>query len=399
MTQEWSNWSGSLRFKPGAIERPRDADELAGLVRRAAGSGKCVRVAGAGHSSTPLVETEGVLVSLERMTGLVSCDPEKKTATVRAGTMLREAGALFHEHGLSMTNLGDVDMQCLAGAISTGTHGTGKSLNVLTSHLVGGRMVTGTGEEIAFDAERDPDFLKAARVSLGALGIFTELRLQLLPAYELERREWCTHIDRCMAHLDELIGGNRNFDFYWYPRCDLAKLRTLNPPGEGTQDIPYATLEKSGRGFSHEILPRERKLRFDEMEYFFEREAAPECFREVRRRVKARWRRDIAWRVLYRTVAADDFWLSAATGRDSATLSLHHNAGLPFEDYFRDIEPIFLDYGGRPHWAKKHNLRAAGLRPMYGRWDEFMALRRRMDPRGVFLNPYLRELFGETEAA
>ncbi|WP_027367591.1 D-arabinono-1,4-lactone oxidase [Desulfocurvibacter africanus] len=395
MPQEWTNWSGSLRFTPGSVETPANEEELREIVLRAADQGRTVRVAGAGHSSTPLVETEHALVSMERFKGLASHDPERNEATVRSGLMLKEAGAIFRELNLSMANLGDVDLQSLVGAIGTGTHGTGKDLNILSSHLIGGRMVTGAGEIVPFDIEDDPELVKALRVSLGSLGIFTELRLRLLPAFKLERKEWCTHIEGCLAHLDELIEGNRNFDFYWYPRSDEAKLRTLNPPSEGMRDIPYATLQKEMRGFSHEVIPRHRDLKFDEMEYFLPREAAPECFLKVRRRVRERWRKKVAWRVLYRTVAADDYYLSAATGRESATISLHHNAGLPFWDYFKDIEPILLDYGGRPHWAKKHTRRAGELRSMYPRWDEFMALRRRMDPDGVLLNPYLRELFGE----
>jgi FAD/FMN-containing dehydrogenase len=392
--RQWSNWSGSLIFTPGEVARPASEEDLCALVGRAAERGQTVRVAGAGHSSTPLVATKHVLVSMERFQGLVSHDPGTNRATVRAGMMLKEAGRTFHGLGLAMANLGDVDLQALVGAIGTGTHGTGKDLQILSAHLIGGRMVTGRAEAVDFGIEGQPGLVNAVRVSLGALGILTELRLQLLPVYELERKEWCTHIEGCLFHLDELIEGNRNFDFYWYPRSDQAKLRTLNTPGLGMRDIPYAALEKELRGFSHEVIPRQRELRFDEMEYFLPREAAPECFRAVRRRVRERWVRDVAWRVLYRTVAADDFLLSAASGRDSATISLHHNAGLPFEDYFEDIEPILLDHGGRPHWAKKHTLLADRLRPLYPRWDDFTALRQELDPEGVFLNPYLRGLFG-----
>ncbi len=395
MPQEWSNWSGSLTFTPGSVEMPADEDDLRAIVLQAAEEGRSVRVVGAGHSSTPLVATEHVLVSMERFQGVVAHDAQKNEVTVRSGLTLKEAGRTFHDLGLAMANLGDVDLQTLVGAIGTGTHGTGKDLNILSSHLVGGRMVTGGGPIVSFDIEDDPELVNMLRVSLGTLGIFTELRLRLLPAYELERKEWCTHIEGCLAHLDELIEGNRNFDFYWYPRSDEAKLRTLNEPGQGMQDIPYATLQKEMRGHSHEVIPRHRELKFDEMEYFLPREAGPECFSKVRRRIRERWRKDIVWRVLYRTVAADDYHLSAATGRESATISLHHNAGLPFWDYFKDIEPIFRDFGGRPHWAKKHTMRAEELRTMYPGWDEFLRMRKCLDSDGVLLNPYLRELFGE----
>ena len=182
----------------------------------------------------------------------------------------------------------------------------------------------------------------------------------------------------------------------WYPRSDEVKLRLLNPPGGGTADLPYARLVTDARGPAHEIIPQHSHLpyRFDEMEYAIPREAGLACFRDVRKRVMATHRRTVGWRILYRTVAADDAYLSPAYGRPTVTISLHQNASLPFWDYFRDIEPIFRAFGGRPHWAKKHTLEAEDLRPLYPQWDRFLAVRQRLDPRGVFLSPSLRDLLG-----
>lgn len=389
MPSEWSNWSGSLRFTPGSLEKPADEAQLAELVRRAASERRVVRVVGAGHSSSSLVETGDVLVSLERFQGLVSHDTDE--ATIRSGMTVHDAGKAFREVGLAMPNTGDVDVQTMAGAIGTGTHGTGKQLQNLASMLIGVRMVNGQGEIAEYSIEQQPDFFRALRVSLGALGIFTQIRLRLVPAFQLHRAEWCTHIDDCLNHLDQLIEENRNFDFYWYPRSDEAKLRTLNPPGESPA-IPFATLQKEYTGWSNEVLPRHRDLKFEEMEYALPVEAGPACFQEVRARVKAKWRKIVGWRVLYRTVAPDDAFLSPYYERDSVTISIHHNAGMPFWEYFADIEPIFRAYGGRPHWGKKHTLKAHHLRPLYPMWDRFLELRHCFDPQGVFLNGYLREL-------
>jgi FAD/FMN-containing dehydrogenase len=197
-----------------------------------------------------------------------------------------------------------------------------------------------------------------------------------------------------MAHLNELTAQNRNFDFYWYPRSDEAKLRTLNPP-EVDFDIPYAVCVEEEVAWSDEALPKKRTLKFDEMEYAMPADAGPDCFQEVRQRVKAKHRKTVAWRVLYRTVAPDDSYLSPAHGRDTVTISLHHNAGLPFWEYFKDIEPIFRAHGGRPHWGKKHTLTAKELRPLYPQWERFAAVREQMDAPGMFLNPYLRQLLIE----
>ncbi|GAB6057976.1 D-arabinono-1,4-lactone oxidase [Desulfonatronum parangueonense] len=391
--KEWSNWSGSLRFTPAALVVPENEEELAQIVRRAGEEGKTVRVSGAGHSSTPLVQTTDILVSMKKITGFVSKDGA--TIAIRGGTMLKDANEIFLEHGLALENLGDVDLQALAGAIGTGTHGTGRNLRIISNHLVGGRLVNGKGEIVDFNIKDDHDFTLAARVALGTLGIFTELRLRLLPAFHLHRKEWCTHIEDCMVNLDKLIASNRNFDFYWYPRSDEAKLRTLNIPGTGPEDIPYAWCQKERVGWSGDVIPRTRENKFDEIEFWLPIDNGPPCFEEIRQRIKEVHRKDVGWRVLYRTVAADEALLSGAHGRATATISMHHNASLPHDAFFRDIEPYLIKYGGRPHWGKKHYRTAAELKKLYPRWDRFQEIRKSMDPEGVFMNEYLRTIFEE----
>ncbi len=394
----WENWSGSLRFSPERVERPESESAIRDIVRRAAGAKKTLRPAGTGHSSSLLLATRDVLISLDAFRGIESYDPAKREATLLAGTTLGEAGNLLLALKLAMHNLGDVDVQSVAGALATGTHGSGKHLPALSAMVAGGRMITASGEKVEFSLEKDPDLTRAAQVSLGALGIYTALTLRLLPAYRLHRREWCTTADRCFAHIGDLAERHRNFDFYWYPRSDRVKLRTMDPPGDAPESIPYARLVEDRTGWSSEVITKVRTLRFDEMEYAVPAEVGPECFEAVRRRIRERHRKHVAWRVLYRTVAPDDAYLSIAHGRATATISLHQNAALPFWGFFNDIEPIFQEYGGRPHWAKKHTMAADDLMPLYPRWDRFIAARRRMDPDGLFLNPYLERLLGEEKA-
>jgi FAD/FMN-containing dehydrogenase len=393
MIKEWSNWSGSLRFTPATIAIPDNEEELQNIIRKASSEAKTVRVCGAGHSSTPLVKTSDILVSMEHFKGIIS--KEDNIITIRSGMMLKEANQAFLEHGLALENLGDVDLQALVGAIGTGTHGTGKNLHILSNHLVGGRLVNGKGEVVDFSMEKDRDLTLAARVALGSLGIFTQLRLRLFPAFQLHRKEWCTHIEDCMINLESLVASNRNFDFYWYPRTDEAKLRTLNLPGEGPDDIPFAWCQKEKFGWSGDVIPRERENKFDEIEYWLPIENGPSCFEEVRWRIKKIHRKNVGWRVLYRTVAADEAFLSGAHGRDTATVSMHHNASLPHDNFFRDIEPILIKYGGRPHWGKKHYQTAGKLKTLYPYWKRFQEIRRSMDPKGVFMNNYLQTLFEE----
>jgi len=394
--QEWVNWSESLRFTPDLIAEPESEDELADLVRRAAAEGKTVRPVGAGHSSTSLVKTDDILVSIEKITGLVSHDTENNRATLKAGTSLHDLGPALHEVGLALENYGDVDFQALCGAVGTGTHGTGIKLGSFSSMVVGGRMISASGDTVEID-EDDLDMLHAAQVSLGTLGFFTELTMRLVPALKLHRREWCVHIEDCLLHLDRLIEENRNFDFYWHPRRDEAQLRTLNPPGEDPEELfrelpTYEGIRKNDEGWSYEILPQQHGIKFDEMEYMLPIEAFRDCFLEIRQRIKERHRQYVGWRVLCRTIAADDGFLSPYQGRDTMTISFLQNNTLPYKEYFEDIEHILRSYGGRPHWGKQHTLKAGDLRPLYPMWDHFAEIRERMDPDGVFLNDYLREL-------
>jgi len=385
-----TNWSGSLTFRPRYLERPRNEEELCAVVRAAARKGLKVRPVAARHSSSPIIATDDVAVSAEHFTGLIEHDTEERWATVGAGTSLEEAGRALREVGLATHNLGDVNVQTVTGAVSTCTHGSGRRLTNLATMLIGGRMVTADGD--AIELEHTPDMLHAARGSMGTLGIFTQVKLRLLPRYRLRRREWCTTLRECIDRIEELSEGSRNFDLYWYPRSDRVKLRTLDPPGEGPESIPGARLVLDKEGWSDEVLSRQRVLRFDEMEYAMPIGRGMECFQEVRERIMERHRRTVGWRVLYRFVAADDAYLSTAHGRDTVTISLHQNNTLDFAGYFDDIEPIFRTHGGRPHWAKKHGLGAEELALLYPKWRAFQRVRRRMDPDGLFLSPPMERL-------
>jgi FAD/FMN-containing dehydrogenase len=261
--------------------------------------------------------------------------------------------------------------------------------------LVGGRLVTGTGEVLDWAAEDHPELGRAARVSLGALGILTRLRLQLLPAYRLRRQEWCMPYELAMSRLDGLAAAYRNCDFYWYPRSDLIKIRLHDDPDRPFEPIAGARLVEDRCDWAPRIIAKNRELRFEEMEYALPAEAGPACFEEIRHRVKLVHRKTVGWRILYRFVAPDDAYLSTAHRRETVTISLLQNVGLPYEAYFGDIEPIFRRHGGRPHWGKKHSLAAPELAAIYPAWEAFHAVRRRFDPAGVFLSPALRRYFLE----
>jgi FAD/FMN-containing dehydrogenase len=389
MTQTWCNWSRSVRCAPQRIEHPASEEELAALLR---GTRLAVRVAGRGHSHTPLVATDGLLLALDALAGIEDCDPVARQATVRAGTRLSQLGAPLSERGLAMENLGDVDVQALAGAIATGTHGTGRRLRSLSNQTVGLRLFRADGEQLQCSETHEPRVFAAARVGLGALGVVSAVRLQLLPAYQLHERIWREEVGPALESLPERIAGNRHFEFFWLPQKDRLELKTLNPstlaPG------PVADRRRERVGPAHEILPSLREIPHVEMEYAVPAEHGVDCFLALRDRMRSR-HPDVVWPVEYRTVASDDIPLSPAHGRETVTLSLHQAAELPYHEFFADCEAIFRSVRGRPHWGKLHSLRAAELRELYPRWEEFHAVRRELDPRGRFLNDYLRELFGD----
>jgi len=384
----WRNWSGSVECEPARIARPADAAEVAALIREAGAADREVRVVGTGHSGTPLCATDGLLLSLDALAGVESHDAEALSATIAAGTKLCDLGDPLLERGLSMVNLGDIDKQALAGAVGTGTHGTGRQLGNVSSSVIGATVIDAEGE---LRSVEDRDSLRALRVSMGALGVVTSLRLRVLPAYRLHEQIRRLPVEDCLARLDEQIAQNRHFEFFWLPFKDAAEMKTLNPTDEPASDLPDRPYERIG--WSPHIIASERNDKFFEMEYALPAEAGPDCFRSVRARMQQK-HPDVLWPVEYRTVASDDAWLSNANGRETVTLSIHQDGSLPYREFFEDVEPILQEAGGRPHWGKIHTMRAAGLRDRYPDWDRFLTLRAEWDPKGRFLNAHLRELLG-----
>lgn len=397
MADTWRNWSGSVAFRPALFAQPDSEVALASLLRGAHRRGNSVRCVGAGHSATRILRSDDTLVSMKRLSGVISVDRANCEAIVHAGTQLDALGRDLYQHDLALPNYGDVATQTIGGAIGTGTHGTGPAQQNLSQLMVAARMVLADGEVLEIGRD-DGELLRATRVAMGTLGALASVTLKLVPAFDVERREYATSTDDALANLDALNADNRSFDFYWYPRRDDVKLRLVNAVGGGTRHLPYARELTRQQGYGHQFIPTHSGIphRFEECEYALPSTAGPACFREIRQRIIERWRRVVGWRVLYRTVAADDADLSPAHGRETVTISLHQNHRLPWRAFFADIEPIFLAFEGRPHWGKKHRLDAQSLAPRYPRWQQFHRVRDRLDPQGTFLSPYLRGLLGVT---
>jgi FAD/FMN-containing dehydrogenase len=388
---EWKNWSGRLACSPGEIVIPKDELEIVSAVRASAVAGRRVRCVGAGHSHSRLVLTNETLIDMASISGVVRADLPKAEVTVRGGTRISALGPPLRELGLALCNQGDIDRQAIAGAVATGTHGTGPTLPNLSASVVGARIVLANGDVVDTRADLEPDLFKACQVSLGALGVMSEITLAVREPYRLEEQMWLDDLDEVLGRIDELTQATRHFEFFWQPGGTRIACKSL---AETTAPV-VTPLGKEGTrlSWSYEVLANERDDRHSEMEYSIPAESGPECMAAIRDLIAHDFP-DLSWPVEYRTLASDDVWLSTAKGRETVTISIHQGIDVEDEPLFRACEKVFLSYAGRPHWGKVHYLGGESLRTAHEDWDEWWRVRDSVDPEGRFLNPYLAELAG-----
>ncbi|MGY4102749.1 D-arabinono-1,4-lactone oxidase [Nocardia sp. R16R-3T] len=429
MTNSWGNWTGDQQCAPAAVATPRNTEELAEIIGRAATTGQSVRVAGAGHSFTDAVLTDGILVDLAQLNRILEVDRETGRVRVEAGITLNAASNALHPLGLAFPNLGDIDGQTIAGATATATHGTGATLQNISAALQSIELVLADGSRIELNEASDPDGWRAARVSIGALGVVSAVTLQLVPSFVLEGIERPVPVEDVLADLDTYIDGNQHFEFYLFGHSPLAMTKRNNPV-----DLPeqprgraadwFADILMSNYAFdavcrlgkhrprlmplihrgaayagsyrrqvdrSYRVFASPRLIRFTEMEYAIPREHSVAAIREIK---ELATRFDTPMPIEVRWVAPDDAFLSPANGRDTCYIAVHQYRGMAFEPYFRACEAVFDTCNGRPHWGKRHFQTAETLRPRYPDWDHFTEVRRRFDPKGRFANAYVERVLG-----
>jgi L-gulonolactone oxidase len=431
-TADWQNWSREQRCTPAARRAPRDTGEVQAAVREAAAAGRTLRVAGAGHSFTALVPTDGVLLDLSALDAVRTVDRASGLVRLQAGIRLGALSEALAPHGLALENLGDVNVQALAGAIATGTHGTGAALPALHANVVGLQLVDGAGAVRELSGE---DELRAARVSLGALGVVTEVTLRCVPAFTLRGEDARAPLDAVLADLDARAAGARHFEFFVFPHAADALTRTNTvvagpprPPSPARRWLEDVALANGGFGLacrvararpalvprlnrlltaaagsgrvrvdrSDRVFASPRRVRFTEMELGVPRAAAPAFVRAVKAEAE---RHAVPFPIEVRFVAGDDAHLSPASGRDTAFVAVHQYRGLPWEPYFRAVHALAEEHGARPHWGKRHHHDAASLAPRYPGWDAFQALRAELDPFGTFTNAHVARVLGPVRAA
>jgi FAD/FMN-containing dehydrogenase len=383
----WSNWSGRVEASPADVVRVADEADVVAAVERAAAAGRTLRVQGTGHSHAPLVATDGVVIETDGLSGVVAVDRERMEARLRGGTKIWQLGEPLRREGVALLNQGDIDRQAIAGAAATGTHGTGVSLQSFSAAVRGARIVLADGSVVECDAGHEPETWQAARLSLGALGVVTELRLAVRDAYKLEEKMWLEELDAILERIDELTSATRHFEFFWLPGRTRAACKALD---ETDADPEYPLAGEGARlAWSYDVLANTREDRHTEMEYSVPAAAGPACLRAIRDRVDRDFP-ELTWPIEYRTVAADDVWLSTAYGRPTVTISVHQGIEHDDEALFRSCEEVFLAFDGRPHWGKVHHLDGEQLAAMHPRWEDWWRVRDRLDPEGRFLNEALR---------
>ena len=428
MAGAWSNWAGNQRCAPRAIQHPSSEPELSDVVTRA----RRVKPIGSGHSFTDIGVAPDVQVRLDRYARLLDVDGDR--VTVESGITIAELSRQLASYGLAMPNLGDIAYQTISGAISTATHGTGAKLGGIATQVRALSLVTGDGSVLACSAEQEPDVFSAARVGLGALGLISTVTLECVPAFNLHAVEAPMRLDAVLEGLDDLVDGNDHFEFFYVPHTGWTLTKRNNRTDRPVGGYPRwrelyekVLLENVGFGVtqwvgrlrpqwyrkvahwmpsagrseyvkpSHLTFASPRLVRFYEMEYAVPRAAGADALRAVRRWIDESGLQ-ITFPIEVRFTAADDIWLSTASGRETCYIAVHVFKGTPYERYFRAVEAIMDEVGGRPHWGKLHFQTAETLAPRYPHGSDFQAVRRRLDPDGRFANSYTDRVLGPASA-
>jgi L-gulonolactone oxidase len=413
--------------------RPESIEQIAEAIGRAAREGWRVRVAGAGHSFSDIVCSDGMLISLDRFGAVLDVDRDSGLVRVQGGIAIAALNAALAKHGLALENLGDIDVQSIAGAISTATHGTGARLRNIPSQVAELKLVLADGSTLVCSPTGvgDGDLQRAARVGLGALGVVAEVTLRCVPAFTLRGLDAPAPLADTLDRFDELAGANDHFEFFVFPHCDTALTRTNNrtdepprPRGKTAAWLNDVLLTNHAFGAfcalgraapsqiprinrlvtrlagtakridrSDRIFASPRLVRFTEMEYSLPRERTPAAVRAVMELIERRGFA-VPFPIEVRTVAADDAMLSTAYGRENGFVAVHMYRGMQWRPYFEAVEQIFYELGGRPHWGKRHFQTEQTLRPRYPEWDAFQAIRARLDPDGRFANAWTDRVLG-----
>jgi xylitol oxidase len=400
-----TNWAGNISFE-SALERPRSVAELQELV----GGSEKVRALGTGHSFNRIADTSGTLVSVQDLPEVIEVGD--RGVTVSAGLRYGEITAALEARGLALHNLGSLPHISVAGACSTGTHGSGDSNRPLAAAVNSITFVTADGELVTLSRE-DADF-NGSIVSLGALGVTVSLTLDVEPSYQVSQVVYDgLPVERLRSDFAEVMGSAYSVSAFtdwvdpdvmvWRKQrghepipTEWLGARAADGPRHPIKVMPadYATQQGGVPGPWNERLPHFR-LEFtpsngDELqsEYFVPRERAAEAI-DVLRALGNQFEPVLQVSEV-RTIAADDLWLSPSQGRDTVAL---HFTWIQDEAAVRPVvaavEDALAPLDARPHWGKVFAADADLIAARYPKVPDFIELAAKYDPTGKFRNEYL----------
>lgn len=409
LTQEpWRNWGGNQFATPAFTVRPQTEQEVVDAVRFAISERLSVRAAGSGHSSSPVVQTGGLLIDMSGVAGVTGHDSERRRARARAGTTIHALGDPLWERGLALSNEGDIDKQQVAGALATGTHGSGIGLGSYSSCLTWVKLVDGRGDIVEI-GEGQLRELRAARVALGTLGVFLEVELQVEDAYYLQEEITYPTWSETLATWDADVRDNRHYSFLWCPEDGSSELFDLaGLPGGGMADRSYtkryravdvvdeaslSAIDGERLDRAYRIYPGGFTTPFAEFEYFVDATDGKAASEDIRELILTR-HPDQKWPVEVRWVRGDDGYISQFAGRDTTVITLTADAGSDYWPFFRDADALLQQYSPRCHWGKINFMTRDRMERLFPEFETFTVVRREFDPNGVFLNDYTRALVG-----
>ncbi|ATH96769.1 D-arabinono-1,4-lactone oxidase [Dermabacter jinjuensis] len=428
-----ANWSKNVEFAPTQVVHPRSEREIVHHIARATAHGIGIRAIGAGHSFSAIAKPEGALLTLDHYRGLVHLDSDTGEVTLRAGTRLWEIGPMLARHDRALEVMGDVDRQSIAGAISTGTHGTGGRFTGVSGLVTGLKIMLANGDCVWADRDHNVKLFEAARLGLGALGIIVEVKLRTIPLYKLHRREYSAPLDETVATFLETSMVQDHQEFFFVPGGERAIVRELNhvpaqsanrgmgrvrtyldsevvgngafalanrlvqavPSTKGPLSRAVSSLMPAAEavGLPHRLYVASRRTRFRECELAVPASRFEEAFEALTRALEGKTR-SLIFPLEVRRAAADDVWLSTAHGRDTVYIAAHNPVHATSDDYLHLVHDTLVEFEGRPHWGKMHWLREAELRELYPNFEQFVSVRNELDPDRLFSTPYLDSLLG-----
>ena len=427
----FKNWDDTLECSPKAFYQPSTEAEVIDIVREVESRHQTLRAFGAGHSWSPLVPTSDALINLDNLSSILSVDPATRRVTTQAGIRLKQLNAQLPNYNLAMKQLGSIEEQSISGAFSTATHGTGIDYPPLPSLISSMRIIGSGGRIIDIDAEAQPELMSAARTSLGAFGIITQVTLQCVPAHNLETVAYPLPFEEAAAKIPALIKANERVRLYWFANTDVIQVMLYNHTDKPVspknqfadwfQNIVikhelYQLLLDAGYqipglvgpinqfGAKVGFVKEERVDRSDriiliplppphqETEYAVPVDKAGEALRLTRKLVEAAdYKLNIPLEI--RFAAADDVMLSPCYQRASCYVGAYTFGEQFAAPYFNGFEGLMKSLGGRPHWGKHITVSAEELRSLYPKYDRWNQIRKQLDPNGTFANDWIKQMF------